>query len=162
MGATCDRRVRAVGGSPEERLLAFEGIAQHNVGAPEVERAARRCLRDSRWDTAAACLEVVQRLPYYPDPPGADDWIGHPCHVLTIGGDCEDLATLLVSLWATCGLTGRLVWLTQPASGQDHVGAEVKLGGRWVWGESTVQGARLGEDPYKAAARLGALRDGAL
>lgn len=143
-----------MGGTPKERITAFTAFAQDAIDAPEVAAAAARCRRATPARTAAACLDLVQALPYYPDPPGVDDWIGHPCHVLTVGGDCEDLATLLIALWATCGLTGRLQWITQGGE-QDHVTAQVQLPGLgWLWGEPTVRGARLGEDPYAAAKRL--------
>ena len=102
----------------------------------------------------------MQRLPYYPDPPGESDWISDPCHALVVGGDCEDLSVLLVALWAACGLTARVVWIAQPEAGQDHVSAEVLLprAAGWLPGEGTVRGARLGEDPYVAAKRLQAVR----
>jgi len=134
----------------------FTGLAQAAVDSPEVAAAARRCQRATPARTAAACLDLVQGLPYYPDPPGVDDWIGHPCNVLTVGGDCEDLATLLVALWATCGLAGRIHWIPQDGNTQDHVTAEVEVPGYgWLWGEATIKGAKLGEYPYDAAARLG-------
>jgi transglutaminase-like putative cysteine protease len=162
---SCDTRIRRVYGSPAERVEVFSRVAQAAVEAPEVELAARACRRSSPEETARACLKLVQGLPYRPDRPGEADDLADPCHALVIGGDCEDLAVLLVALWASAGLAGRVVWLVQGGASQDHVSAEVWLPGRhgraagWAYGEPTVRGARLGEAPHAAARRLGVGRE---
>lgn len=159
-GAACDTRVRVVDGSPRERILAFSAMAKSGADEWDVMRVARDVAWGLRSDEARAraLMEFVQRLPYWPDPPGTKDFIAQPCRVLVIGGDCEDLATLLVALWVASGLTGRLVWIVQEGD-QDHVAPEVYLPARgWLWGETTVRGARLGEYPKQAAARLGVQR----
>lgn len=111
---------------------------------------------------ASGALRIVQGLPYRADPPGSSDLVTAACETLTIGGDCEDLAALLVALWSAAGLGGRIVWLSQDGASQDHVSAQVWVSGAWWWGEPTVPGARLGEYPYLAAARLGVGSHGAL
>jgi transglutaminase-like putative cysteine protease len=152
-------------GSPAERVEVFSRVAQAAVEAPEIQRAAQACERGSSLETARACLRLVQKLPYRPDRPGEADDLADPCHALTIGGDCEDLSVLLVALWAACGLAGRVVWLVQGGASQDHVSAEVLLprgrgrAAEWMWGESTVVGAELGEAPHAAARRLGVGRE---
>lgn len=132
----------------------FSGLAEGAVDSAELVAVVERNRRATPAQTAAALLDVVQRLPYYPDPPGANDWIGDPRTVLRIGGDCEDLATLVVALWATAGLTARIQWIGQEGD-QDHVSAQVQIpGAGWIWGEPTIKGARFGEYPYDAARRL--------
>lgn len=161
MAAACDTTIRRVWGSPAERIEVFSRVAQAAIDAPEVVRAAQSCRRRTLEDTARACLELVQALPYRPDRPGEADDLADPCHALVIGGDCEDLSVLLVALWAAAGLAGRVVWLVQAGASQDHVTAEVFLPARrgraagWVYGEPTVRGAVLGEEPHRAARRLG-------
>lgn len=166
IGAVCDRRVRIVDGSPRERILHFSRLAAEGAEEWDVIQAERRITRgiEGARGRAGALLAFVQSLPYWPDPPGIKDYISRPCQVLTIGGDCEDLATLLVSLWVASDLGGRLVWMPQGGD-QDHVAPQVLLPVRgWTWAEPTVEGARLGEAPRRAAARLGAARtrDGGL
>lgn len=157
----CDLRIRRVFGTPTERVAEFTRVARASIDDPAVLRAAAKCARDSYEETARACMELVQALPYRPDRPGEADDLADPCNALRIGGDCEDLSVLLVALWAACGLAGRIIWLVQDGASQDHVTAEVFLASSglrvagWYYGEATVRGARLGEDPHKAAARLG-------
>jgi hypothetical protein len=46
------------------------------------------------------------------------------------------------------------VWLAQPRAPLDHVAAHADHGAGAQWAEPSVEGARLGEHPYDAAARL--------
>jgi len=76
------------------------------------------------------------------------------------GGDCEDLASLLVALCMVVGLRARVVWMEQPGSPLNHVSAQVCVDPSrgddcWLWLDATLPGARLGENPYDALARLG-------
>lgn len=124
--------------------------------APVVELVSR-CLRAPVEARAACALATVQALPYRDDPPGVDE-VQSADVTAVEGGDCEDLAALLVVLWEILGVRGRVVWLSQPGAVQDHVTAQAFVAGGWAWGEPTIEGARLGESPYQAAARLGVRR----
>lgn len=71
-------------------------------------------------------------------------------------GDCEDMAILFTSLARALGLRSQVVWLDQPGGAFNHVAASVcDVGGGCEWVETTLPGARVGENPYAAAARLG-------
>lgn len=100
-------------------------------------------------------LAAVQRVRYVPDPPGNADKICDALTTLREGGDCEDLAALVVGAARALGVPARLVWIAQGGP-LDHVVAEVYLDGRWQWAEATIAGAQVGEHPYEAAARLAA------
>jgi transglutaminase-like putative cysteine protease len=117
----------------------------------------------ARWgtdrETAARLLARVQVLPYWHDPPGPVDLVCKTARcVLEQGGDCEDRSTLLAALYAEAGLSARLAWLTQPGAMEDHVSTQVRVDGVWLWADSTVEGAELGEHPRDAYRRLGRVR----
>lgn len=106
-----------------------------------------------------AVLRWAQSLPYVPDPShlnaAGKDLACDVAAVARIGGDCEDLACLVMACALALGLEARLVWLVSGGD-LDHVVAEVFDGVRWLWCEATIAGAVVGEHPYRAAARLGA------
>lgn len=160
----CPRSLEVVRGDPDARVRRFTAMAVEGSDERAVYELGERIARDARstWAAAARCLAVTQRLPYRPDPAGSDDYVAWPCHALRIGGDCEDLSILLAALWSSAGIRCRIRWLTQTRTDQDHVTAQALVGGKWLWGESTVFGAELGEDPYDAAARLGVSNHGSL
>lgn len=88
-------------------------------------------------------------------------------------GDCEDSSVLFAAfVWAAGAMLGRpyrgrVEWLPQPGKPQNHVPAlacpsqrashdvESSLAVGCVWAETTLPGARIGEHPYAALARLG-------
>ena len=134
-----------VSGTPVERLDAFERFADR--AAVDLDAWARRL------GSVARVLAAVQRVRYVPDPPGSADKICDAATTLREGGDCEDLAALVVGGARALGVPARLVWIAQGGP-LDHVVAEVYVEGRWQWAEPTIAGAMLGEHPYEAAARL--------
>lgn len=103
-------------------------------------------------------------------------------------GDCKKRSVLFAALARTLGLPTRAVWIDQETSGADlnHVAAQVcgavdrvkratmpnaprhaaqvivpngpTCDGGWEWVETTISGARVGEHPYDAQARLGVQR----
>lgn len=101
---------------------------------------------------ARAALLMVQALPYVPDPAG--EWLQPGAYTATRGGDCEDLASLLVVVAESAGVPGELLWLAQETSIRDHVTTRLLCDGRWQWAEATLRGAMLGESPYVASSRL--------
>ena len=75
-------------------------------------------------------------------------------------GDCKSTATLFAALAASLGCRVRLWAFGPPASDSSkatHVCAQVQpwKDAPWLWAETTVPGARLGEAPAEAALRLG-------
>lgn len=88
-------------------------------------------------------------------------------------GDCEDSSVLYAAfVWAAGAMLGRpyrgvVDWLSQPGKPQNHVPAmacptvtaitdtEGNLASGCLWAETTLPGARIGEHPYEALARLG-------
>jgi transglutaminase-like putative cysteine protease len=117
---------------------------------------ARLARRDGACDLdAAACaLAAAQAVPYVPDPPG--EWFQPVAYTLAHGGDCEDLAALVVALARALGLPARVVWMEEdPRLPLNHVSAQIFARGVWLWAEATVPGARLGEEPHAAVARTG-------
>lgn len=79
-------------------------------------------------------------------------------YTLAVGaGDCDDHARLAYALLAAGGVPARLAFLYKPASarlGPSHVVAQAGVGGAWRWLETTI-GAEFGEEPFRAAERLG-------
>lgn len=101
-------------------------------------------------------LTRAQRLPYAHDEAGAVDLV--TADLATVereGGDCEERAMYLVAHLVCAGIPARLAWIVQPPPAPlDHVSAQVRLDGRWLWADPTVPGARIGERPERAAGRV--------
>ena len=70
-------------------------------------------------------------------------------------GDCEDMAVLFVAMTRSLGMSSSVVWVSQPDEVSSHVAASLSVDGVSEWVETTIPGARIGEAPYSAAARLG-------
>jgi transglutaminase-like putative cysteine protease len=68
------------------------------------------------------------------------------------GGDCDDMARLLVALLRALQVPARLATLGDPPI---HVAAQVHAARGWLWMEATVPGAFVGEAPAMACRRLG-------
>lgn len=152
-----------VRGNPRQRLAAFEQLGVRGALSPEVVTRARELALAPRGDLelagnlelAGRIMRAVQALPYLPDGASVADRVRRPCRVLSVGGDCEDLAMLVASLDLAAGIDARLRWLSQPSADADHVSVQAFVGGRWLWQEPTVP-ALLGEHPFDAAKRLSA------
>lgn len=139
--------------TPQQRLDEAVALARADLDAPALRR-----LRDGAAGLtpplrAALILQRVQALGYHPDPEG--EWLQSGRETAERGGDCEDLASLFVVLAVAVGVPARVVWIAQPGRRQDHVAAQVHINGRWQWAEASILGARIGESPYAAAARIG-------
>ena len=83
-----------------------------------------------------------------------------PAYTLAAGaGDCDDQVRIMYGVAAAGGIPCRVAFLGKPNSdGPAHVLAQFNLGGQWLWAESTLPGAELGEHPIEAAKRFGAVR----
>ncbi|HVY65955.1 MAG TPA: hypothetical protein VHH11_14125, partial [Gammaproteobacteria bacterium] len=112
--------------------------------------------RPARTESVAAyALRVAQGAGYVPDPVECPtDWYQRADVTLRHGGDCDDLARLLVALGYAWGVRARLVVLPFPERPQDHLTVQLWHCGAWQWAEPSLPGARLGEAPEAAAARL--------
>jgi len=128
-------------------------------------------------EIAQGLLDALYALVEYRNDPASDEdfyqptWItlrpvpGNPLSPLTGQpkgiGDCEDTSVLYaalanaVPLVSGIPMSGRVEWLSQPDSPQNHVAASVTLPSGQAWVETTLPGARIGEHPYDALARLG-------
>lgn len=141
------------------------GLAQHLRRMPTPREIAQSLLD--------ALYELVE---YRNDPASDQDFYqpvcitlrpvpGNPISPITGRpkgiGDCEDTSVLYaalvnaVPLVSGIPMAGRVEWLSQPDSPQNHVAASVTLPSGQAWVETTLPGARIGEHPYDALARLG-------
>lgn len=102
---------------------------------------------------AAALLALVQRLPHAYEPPG--EWYQSVWRTLTHGGICHDLSPALVCLLWLADIPANVLWVTQEGQPFNHVTVIVDAGAGSEWAEPVVPGARLGENPWAAAHRLG-------
>lgn len=124
--------------------------------AVEADARARpgQCLSPPCADLRArAILRYVQSRPYEPDPDG-QEWYAGLIYTIGYGGDCEELAALVVALARVVGIPGEVRWMDQPNHPLNHVTALLYVNGQWVWAEASVVGAQLGEHPQAAATRL--------
>lgn len=150
-------------------------------------RALARSLVAGAEDPLQALLDGLHRtVRYTPDcGDGTCEEFQSAGYTLAIGqGDCEDLSVLYAAMARSLGYAARAVWLDQPKADNNHVAGQVCAPGRvdpagalyavrvyapergpecdggWAWVETTLPGARAGEHPYAAHARLrGARRD---
>jgi transglutaminase-like putative cysteine protease len=166
----CDRVVTledvandALRSYPQVRQAAAGAVAGASRAIAAAGRIASLSPEEARAAVAAALLLWTQRRGYKPDPAG-EEWFQPVPWTIARGGDCEDLSTLFVTLARAAGLRAQLVWIDQPSHALNHVTAQVYLGDYarrfgssdgWAWAETSVLGARLGENPYHAAERLG-------
>lgn len=146
--------------SAKKRLQEALREAWSDIDAPGPVGLLVEVLREHGAEARARrVVELVQTLPYRPDPPGGD-WVQSAATTVERGGDCEDLSALAAVLATSAGVPGRLLWLYQPRRVRDHVAPQFCIAGRWEFGEVTLRpsagevNARLGESPYAAAQRL--------
>lgn len=139
--------------SHEKRLSTALRLARADLYHGDLMRLREGVERLPLASRAEVLLSRVQQLGYRPDPQG--EWLQTGRETASRGGDCEDLSALFVALCGAAGVVARMVWISQRHAPQDHVAAQVLLDGRWRWADASIRGARLGESPYEAAARLG-------
>mgnify|MGYP003644105733 CR=1 FL=1 len=110
-------------------------------GTPPDERAAR-------------LLEWMQRTVEHA-PESVETFLPAWRTIETGRGDCDDHARALSALYTVAGFKAGIGTLGDPPT---HVAATVRTPSGWNWAESTIPGARLGEHPRAAVARVGAPR----
>jgi transglutaminase-like putative cysteine protease len=143
----------------EDRLAVIVGIARRGVDAPIVRRLADLARARAGHDRdprrlATEALRVVQRAGYRRDVD--PELFQNAAYTAMNGGDCEDLTPLYMAVCRVLGLRTQAAWLDQPGRALNHVAPQVLLDGAWTWADPSVCGARLGEHPYAAVARVGA------
>lgn len=137
------------------RVAELERRADAWARDPRVRRVADAVAAASPTVRAEALLRIAQRMTWRPNPPGALDCFETLDQVLGHGGTCKALACWLVAAARAAGLAARVVWIPQPGEDVNHVTAQLAPAGAWLWAEPSIPGARLGEGPFEAAARLG-------
>lgn len=141
--------------SHEAKVLLLSNLAELDSRQPEVIELARSIAASTDHSAAGIARallgyvgELVDFLPesvelFRPTQNTIEDGIG----------DCDCSARAYLALARAAGLKAGLATLGQPPT---HVAPVVNLGrGRWVWAETSVRGAELGEHPIEAARRLG-------
>lgn len=116
---------------------------------------------DERVDpTVRAAIDVVQALPYVPEPldGDADEYVKFPAETLVGGGDCEDSAVLLASILRSAPFGRRCAMIQPPnhmgvgTAGESFVGTYYRRDGtRYFYVETTGQGWEVGELPPEYA-----------
>jgi transglutaminase-like putative cysteine protease len=142
----------------DDRLRMLDILVHLTMQQPAVQGIAQTLGEGLNTETerAVAVLNYVQNLGYIPDPPG--EWYQSGLYTIASrgkAGDCEDLAVLTVALLRLLGIDAWVWWLFQPGAALNHVTARANVDGKTQWAESSVRGAMLGENPYRAAARTG-------
>lgn len=142
-----------------------EDLSAH-AATPELQRIARYLIgadrnlsdaelsmhpRDVRLGQTARLLDGVQRRVRFVETPIYTP----PLMTWARGaGDCKSSATLLAALAEGVGCPSRLVAMGHDPSDPSHVCCQLKPLGAWLWAETTIPGAMLGEHPVDAALRL--------
>lgn len=151
---SCALSARRLSGSPRQRERALNLYAREQAQTARVLELASKLRGFPRLERARLILLRVQAAGYRPDQVGGADRLQSVACTLDNGGDCVELSCAVVALALASGLPAWCVWIPQPQAPQDHVAARIGLGGRVYWAEASILGADLGEDPYRAAARL--------
>lgn len=145
--ANANPRCRTLSGDPDQKVEQLSSLAAEWSQLPVIRDMAQ-------GRTIELLLYTVQLLPYVPDPGGGDQ-VCEPDYVISKGGDCEDRAVLFASLARAKGERVAIVWQSQDGADEDHVTCKLYRNGAWIWADPTVVGARLGEEPHDAVARIG-------
>lgn len=102
---------------------------------------------------AQEALNAVHHLEYHPHPEG--EWFQPTEYTIIHGGNCEDLSTVLVALLLRLGVPAHVSWINQVDKPLNHVAVKINIGNNdWRWADPSIAGARVGEEPYEALARL--------
>lgn len=154
---------------PIWRQTELQRLAVEASTEPEIRslgttfRDEQAALHDGVVDPHALAQRILSwtqdNFPYHDDPPG-EEWYQGVYWTMAMGGDCEDLAVVLVALMLAADIQARVIWQDQPGQALNHVTAQVLMPDgihTWYWADPTVKGARLGEEPHEAAKRLGQL-----
>lgn len=159
---------------PEQRTDALAKHALEVARDPRIVSLAQRVggpVLDDPRRVLQRLLDGLHELVEYRDDAGANEVWQSVVYTLTNQrgterspvtgrlkgtGDCEEMATVLLTLALALGFTGRLHWQDNPPGApRNHIYAEVLLEGRWLPLEATIPGAQVGESPSEAVRRLG-------
>jgi len=140
-----------------ERVSLLNQLAQDGASFGPLQANARHIRQMAHGNqtlAATLALREVHGLPYVHEKP-TEEWVQDVEYTLAHGGECKALSILLVALLTQLGIRAEVVWITQTGRPINHVTVVVWLNGRQFWAEPAVAGAKLGESPYAAVARLG-------
>jgi len=146
MTALLDRRSLEDAGDPHVRDLALQLSAPFGDLPPDVRaRAIGEAIQQF----------VLTRVRFVPE---TRETFQRSLYTLRRGaGDCDDHSALSRALGVAAGLRARLQYYGKPSSPR-HVVTAYHHHGAWHPAETTL-GALYGEDPFRAAKRLGAHRE---
>lgn len=151
-----------------DRVAMMKAMAAQGINSPSVQATAKfvagRVAQMASYGNlqfllAQEALRVVQGLPYVPEKSGQDCYQTVE-YTATYGGECKALTIYYVAVCRALGVDAEPVWITQSGQLINHVAAQVNIVGRApMWADPSMRGARLGESPYEAIARLGIRRN---
>jgi len=137
---------------PEIRALAEDICSIGKVPAPGDRALADLDAESLREEMARRLLRAVQSIPFAGPLPG----FRNPIDTLAAGeGDCKSLSVLLAAMALSVGCHATFM-----AMGHDGDASHVcpllrpHPASPWLWAETTLDGAELGEHPSYALARL--------
>lgn len=170
----------ALDGSSSPLVRGLVARALRDLPANPSTEAVFQRLLNLIYETVQYVPDPAADLDYYQPviitlrPSKAPGWPISPVTGAPKGtGDCEDSSVLYAAfVWAAGAILGRpyrgvVDWLSQPGKPQNHVPAMAcptittvtdtagNLASGCLWAETTLPGARIGEHPYEALARLG-------
>lgn len=161
---------------PAQRVALMFAQADADAWEPAVISIARNAI-ERRQNAAAGILERVQQLPTLLfclccsdltvtrgttcpacaktscAGPGVDYYQG-AIRTLSEGGNCTAKTIAALAMCAAVGIRSGVGWVFHRSGGWDHVAPLFDVGGTLEWGETTLEGARFGEHPLAANARL--------
>lgn len=142
-----------------DRVALLNQYALNGMTTPTVREYSERVRATARsrspWDLTERAMELVQELPYVPDPHLEDCYKDVETTAKT-GGECKALNILLVSILRRLGIDAEVVWIMQEGKPLNHVASVVHFNQEPFWADASIRGARLGETPYQALERTGA------
>lgn len=144
----CDDEKKVV---PFLRLLAARD-AKHRGVRRFATRLFEAAGRDPTRYAQGVHRMVLEKVEWRREKP---ETFQHTLNTLRKGwGDCDDHARAIYALLRAVGIPAKIVIFNNTRGKAAHAVTIARLGGRWVWLETSVAAA-FGEHPMKAAQRLG-------
>lgn len=169
---------------PEERVNLFECYVRDAMNDPLIQQLAHQFASRDPSNPAQAILDGVHEIIEYALDcgNGSCEHLMKGRLIIESGkGDCKKKSIIVAAMYRIIGIPAKVVWLHQQDSGMDsnHVAVKrcneavpsgdkptaVKVyyptnapscdAGGWEWVETTLPGAKVGNDPYAELQRLG-------
>jgi transglutaminase-like putative cysteine protease len=137
-------------------FLMLQLLAKEDVGDPMVRDVALsiRANAGHRADEFGAAVQrwVQQNIAYVRE---THEMFQDAAYSLSVrAGDCDDHGRLVYALCEAAGYTARIMPLFKAEREVAHAVAQIKVGDKWCWVETTIA-ANFDEHPIAAARRLG-------